>query len=78
MLYKKYHRNFISRFKKGVKFRCEDFSRIFEVIIEPYATYSSTSIVNFSVDNYFPSRLIYSSGKLCIDIKTVEIIEDAV
>lgn len=52
----------------------------FEVIIEPYATYSSTSIsiVNFQVDNCFPSRLIYSSGKLCIDIKTVEIIEDAV
>lgn len=84
MLYKKYHRNFIRKFKKGVKFRYEGykgFSRIFEVVIEPYTTYGSLSIIGFRVDKGFgdiPARLIYSSGKLCIDIKTVEFIEDAV
>ena len=76
MLYKKYHRNFIKRFKKGVKFRHG--GRIFEVGIEPYITYSPVSIINFSVGSGTFGRLIYSSGKLCIDIKTVEFIEDAV
>ena len=36
MLYKKYHRNFVKRFKKGVKFRFDGYSGFKEVVIEPF------------------------------------------
>ena len=38
MLYKKYHRNFIRQFKKGVKYEC--FSGCYTVDKEPYSYYN--------------------------------------
>lgn len=43
MLYKKYHRNFVKRFKNGVKYRYNDGIEniIEEVIIEPFIYWCS-------------------------------------
>ena len=43
MLYKKYHRNFVKRFRKGVKYRYNDYVEniIDEVIIEPFIYWCS-------------------------------------
>ena len=74
MLYKKYHRNFIRRFKKGVRC-CRPYSpltEIYEIVKEPYySTYyqhielqSNTCISSWT--------LIYPSGRINLDVKAIE------
>jgi len=63
MLYKKYHRNFIRKFKKGVKCYRLD-SPLYEVVKEPH--YSNVNHrIEFQSSSYFGIwPLIFSSGSI--------------
>lgn len=71
MLYKKYHRNFIRRFKKGVKC-CRPYSpltEIYEIVKEPY--YSNVNHrIEFQSSSYFCVwPLIFSWGSINYKIR---------
>ena len=70
MLYKKYHRNFVRQFKKGVKFNFFN-SQLSEVTREPYySTYHQH--IEFQSTSIIPVwTLIYPSGFINYDIKIV-------
>lgn len=89
MLYKKYHRNFVKQFKKGVKFRCNDYNGFKEVIIEPfivsYKLYRNVSRVDVMIlqdgnIDYYPEpwTIIFPGGVLGSMNLILKFIEDAV
>ena len=89
MLYKKYHRNFVKRFKKGVKFRFDGYSGFKEVVIEPftvsYRLYRNVSRVDVMIlqdsnIDYYPEHwtIIFPGGVLGDLNLRLKFIEDAV
>jgi len=84
MLYKKYHRDFVKKFKKGVKFRHEGFDGFKEVEVEPfimnyrYVIHVDAMVIqNGDIDN-FPEHwtIVFPDGRLGKD--RLKFIEDAV
>ena len=85
-MYKKYHRSYVSQFKKGVKFKFFYKHRELkcEVVVEPSyinSTHIDIAVIMHVNSNTLPERLslitlISSSGKL--SIVNVEFIEDVV
>lgn len=71
MLYKKYHRNYVSQFKKGVKVKFMYNDMIYEVVKEPYYS-NDNHRIEFRSSSYFCIwLLIYPSGFINYDIKIV-------
>lgn len=66
MLYKKYHRNYVRKFKKGVKLRYH-YSQV-EVTKEPYRFGRSIEI---EVDNRYIWTIVSISGKILYSIYNV-------
>jgi len=68
MLYKKYHRSYVSQFKKGVKFRYKEYSA--EVVeVEPYFKVDFHEI-HVNGDKY-RWILVYSIGRIERNIKVI-------
>ena len=65
MLYKKYHRNFVKQFKKGVKFNvgCRSFSGKFRVTREPSLDPLSSRIY-IEDGKLYTWTLMYVSGRI--------------
>jgi len=66
MLYKKYHRNFVSRFKKEVKFIVGRYGNGngYRVTIEPYIPDPSPSRIYIKDGKSCTWTLVYFSGKI--------------
>lgn len=62
MLYKKYHRDYVSQFKRGVKFACEDGIRysMYTVEKEPYYVYGDIRLTG--IEYYLV--LVFYDGKI--------------
>ena len=69
MLYKKYHRNYVSQFKKGAKFRIFNSGYLAEVTKEPciYQTDGGSKAIRVN----YGWRLIFSGGIINKDIYVV-------
>ena len=72
MLYKKYHRNFIRKFRYGTKIKVNfDNSCTTTVLRDPYiGSYSSTGIL--IEDDLMVRKLILKNGRLREDIEIVD------
>ena len=68
MLYKKYHRNFVSRFKKGAKVRYNNGVKG-KITIEPYYVLGTIRIID---SKYGPWTLVMSSGRLVDNINAIQ------
>lgn len=66
MLYKKYHRNFVRQFKRGVKFiaGCGSISNEFRVTREPYLPDSSSSRIYVEDGKLYTWTLVYPGGRV--------------
>lgn len=71
MLYKKYHRNFVSHFKKGVRFRFSFYKKkemVYKVNVEPY--YDETfcrrniRITGSNTEGVYDLVLVFTEGRL--------------
>lgn len=87
MLYKKYHRDYVRQFKKGIKFRCEGFSGFKEVVIEPfivsyrYVIHVDVMVIQNGDIGNFPEHwtIVFTDGRLGMNMKLrLKFIEDAV
>ena len=63
MLYKKYHKNFVSQFKEGTEFNYKAFRDVVER--EPHYDYGSIHIVG----NTYYLPLVYHNGRINCNIK---------
>ena len=73
MLYKKYHRNFIRKFKKGVKCYRRD-SPLYEVVKEPYYS-NDNHRIEFRSSSYFCIwPLIFSWGSINYKINVLNVV----
>ena len=66
MLYKKYHRNFVSQFKKEVKFIVGKYGNGngYRVTREPYLIDFKSSRIYIEDGKLFTWTLVYCSGKI--------------
>lgn len=72
MLYKKYHKNFVRQFKKGVKFKTSDLGyKVVEIVVnEAYIFWDGVICIDSEKGR---SRLIpFDDGKLNVDIYVVQ------
>lgn len=84
MLYKKYHRDFVKKFKKGIKFRYESFYGFKEVEVEPFIVsyrdviYVDVMVIQNGNIDHFPEHwtIVYTNGTLGKD--RLKFIEDVV
>ena len=74
MLYKKYHRNYVSRFKKGVEFVCRSsnsdrYSR-YTVERDPYYVYGDIRLTGIE----YCLTLVFSDGSINPNIKVENVV----
>ena len=70
MLYKKYHRNFVSQFKEGVSFKSDNHVHIQTVISGPFIDFTligSKPYVTIETVRVTLFPLVYWSGRLVED-----------